>query len=316
VVRGSDRSCDGKAPVESPICKKTDAEIAYGDLLRKQGQPSTCTIYLAEYMDQHWQRCKQMHTKKTQDRERLAFKSFSDAISNRRLDCVTAPMIERWLLDRARGVKAQTANRDLAVVKAMFRRAHKYGVIPSNPALAIDPLPVRDRQIRRALTDAEIAALLRDAKEPLRAAIGFVLHTGMRRGELARLTWADLDYHTGFVHIYRAKGRKPALLPFSIAARGFVHELPRTDERVFPRKADWFSHQFARFCKKAKVKGASFHTLRHTFTTRLFQMGVPDSQAKDLLRHADIRTTMVYRHIPAEALRTVMERLQYERGET
>ncbi|WP_082154239.1 tyrosine-type recombinase/integrase [Gottschalkia purinilytica] len=41
-----------------------------------------------------------------------------------------------------------------------------------------------------------------------------------------------------------------------------------------------------------------FHSLRHTYTTRLFEADVPPNTVKELLGHSDINTTMnIYTHV-------------------
>ncbi len=45
-----------------------------------------------------------------------------------------------------------------------------------------------------------------------------------------------------------------------------------------------------------------FHTLRHSFASRLIQKGVSVFVVKELLGHEDIKTTQIYSHLKTENL--------------
>jgi integrase len=54
-------------------------------------------------------------------------------------------------------------------------------------------------------------------------------------------------------------------------------------------------------CRKAGLVGITRHTFRHTFATRLIRNGADLVTVKELLGHADIKTTMRYAHTNREA---------------
>lgn len=64
-----------------------------------------------------------------------------------------------------------------------------------------------------------------------------------------------------------------------------------------------------RALKKAGINGFCFHDLRHTFATRLAQMGKDLYRVKKLLGHRDIKTTQRYAHHFPESLRESVEAL-------
>lgn len=54
----------------------------------------------------------------------------------------------------------------------------------------------------------------------------------------------------------------------------------------------------ANAAKKAAIdKRVSFHTLRRSFTTHMLEGGKDIRRVPELLRHADVRTTMIYTHV-------------------
>jgi integrase len=59
--------------------------------------------------------------------------------------------------------------------------------------------------------------------------------------------------------------------------------------------------------KDAKITKLRFHDIRHTFGTRAIDGGAPLSAVKEIMGHADIRTTMRYVHATEEGKRKAVE---------
>ena len=70
-----------------------------------------------------------------------------------------------------------------------------------------------------------------------------------------------------------------------------------------------FRTSFENACKRASIKNLSFHTLRHTFATRLVLSGVDLVTVSRLLGHSTIHMTMRYSHPKPEALKSAVETL-------
>ena len=66
---------------------------------------------------------------------------------------------------------------------------------------------------------------------------------------------------------------------------------------------------FENSCKRANLKSVSFHTLRHTFATRLVLSGVDIATVSKLLGHSSIHMTMRYSHPTPEALKSAVSAL-------
>jgi hypothetical protein len=62
-------------------------------------------------------------------------------------------------------------------------------------------------------------------------------------------------------------------------------------------------------CKKAGIAGVTWHTLRHTFASRLVDRGVDIVTVKELLGHSSITVTMRYTHTNLESKRAAVEKL-------
>ncbi len=106
------------------------------------------------------------------------------------------------------------------------------------------------------------------------------MHTGMRRGELLRLTWKDCDWFAGMVKIWKTKNDEPRYAVMNSTIQKALLELK---ERVKPGMADpifdFYPRYLGRAFRRAVMKAgiAPFRCdLRHTFASRLAQLGAND----------------------------------------
>jgi site-specific recombinase XerD len=66
---------------------------------------------------------------------------------------------------------------------------------------------------------------------------------------------------------------------------------------------------FASACDEAKIEGVTWHTLRHTFASRLVMAGVGLKEVQDLMGHKTISMTARYAHLSPEHKLTALETL-------
>jgi len=66
---------------------------------------------------------------------------------------------------------------------------------------------------------------------------------------------------------------------------------------------DYVSKQFKKVVREASLmENIHFHTLRHSFASRLIQKGASVFVVKELLGHEDIKTTQIFSHLQTENL--------------
>jgi integrase len=138
------------------------------------------------------------------------------------------------------------------------------------------------------------------------------LFTGMRRGELFKLQWQDIDFDRGFIHIRTPKGGKDQTIPLNQAARELLENHPRDDESpsVFPGRGGRQRTEIRRpvdRIRKAAGLPPDFrplHGLRHTYASMLASSGQVDLYTlQKLLTHKTPAMTQRYAHLRDEALR-------------
>jgi len=165
------------------------------------------------------------------------------------------------------------------------------------------------------LTHEELARLLAAINADPHAQAGAImkaaLFTGMRRGELFKLTWQDIDFERGFIHIRDPKGGPDQTIPLNAMARALFEKHPRTQSPfVFSGKDGGRQTNINRplnAVKKAAGLPKNFrplHGLRHVYASMLASSGQVDLYVlQPLLTHKDSRMTQRYAHLRDEALR-------------
>ncbi len=157
-----------------------------------------------------------------------------------------------------------------------------------------------------------VEAMESDPNQQAARLMRMALLTGMRKGELYRLKWEDVDFERGFLLIREGKGGRSESIPLSEQARA-VLELQRLasgeTEFVFPgqggNQAVDFRRGITRIARRAGLpKGfRSLHGLRHHFASSLASSGVDLYTIGRLLTHRDTRTTQRYAHLHDDALK-------------
>lgn len=138
------------------------------------------------------------------------------------------------------------------------------------------------------------------------------LFTGMRRGELFRLKWNDIDWQRGFIHIRDPKSGQDQRIPLNEAARSLLSEHPRVDgsKYVFPGRGGSQRVDCIKQVNKIKEKAGlpnkfrAMHGLRHVFASTLASSGQVDMYTlQKLLTHKSSIMTQRYAHLRDEAFK-------------
>jgi integrase len=109
-----------------------------------------------------------------------------------------------------KGLSAWSVHGVLSPLSALFQFAIRRGwAHQGNPVRRLDrgERPKVDRKSRRILSGDEIGRLLAATPERYRLAVATAAYTGVRLGELLGLTWADLEFDAGLVHVRKQLGR-------------------------------------------------------------------------------------------------------------
>jgi integrase len=242
----------------------------------------------------------------------------------RSLERVSAVEVESYISVKLReGRSRKTIEHHLGLLSSIFRYAVRHGHARVNPFDAAE----RPRQQKvdpdiRYLTIEELEAVLRQTPRDRLGDLERVLYltaamTGMRRGELVDLRWRDVDWASGVIRVRRSNGDGEFGPPMSRRSSRAVPmadrvaaELERHHGRSLYRGEEdlVFCHpdlglvydpsklrrRFAEACRRAGVRPARFHDLRHTVGTQMAPAGAPLRAVQEWMGHSDYRTTSIY----------------------
>jgi len=224
------------------------------------------------------------------------------------LSKVTPTFLEDFKLSRLKKVSKGTINHDLKILGIIFRWAVDHNLIKKNPVKEVRRFKV-DMKQPRFFSPEEIRKILKCCSEKWYSSYMILLHTGMRRGELANLEWDDVDFERKVIKIttkerWSPKGKREReisindeLFDLLLKMRKESNGSSVVEKNNVKRYDRALWENFWRLAKKLGIKNVNIHTFRHTFASYLIMSGVDLVTVMELLGHRDITTTMRYAHL-------------------
>lgn len=209
------------------------------------------------------------------------------------------------------GLSSPTVNKNARHVKAALNKAYQWEYLKK---------PIRfSKQLKeeselRYLTGEQLASFLAVIDDPEFADFClFAALTGLRSGEIIRLTWSDIDNPAGFMRISpKQKNKTEYRIPINSDAREILNRYLRQLGPVFRFKClTWISQKFKKYAMAAGLGGHRFHDLRHAFGTQMVKAGVDIITLQKLMRHKSINSTLVYSKVLPEHLIEASNKIDY-----
>ena len=239
------------------------------------------------------------------------------------LDAVTGREVNAFLLSARDRLATGSVKTRVNHVRAFLRFAHLQGWIGRDLGQAVPAVAGwTHTSVPASISRAQVQALI-DSCDPVdgtqvrdRAILLMLARLGLRSIEIARLELDDIDWRAGQVTI-RGKGRRRDVLPLpddvGTALVAYLRQARRPNgecRRVFvmqraprgPIPADLVHDVVRRACRRAGLPVVGAHRLRHSLATSMLAAGVPLVEISQVLRHADIATTLIYTKVDTTAL--------------
>ena len=251
-------------------------------------------------------------TKRAWDDEKHITERFADLFGETPLALITTWQIEKWKGERGKEIKPGSVNRQLTVIKHMFKMAIEWGMTLTNPASAVKRLPVNDQRTR-FLTGDEIQAILKTCESQITSPwltplVTLALNTGMHQGELLNLKWEAVNLAQGLITVRQSKPLRLKTIAINAPAKDALDWLGENRYGEYLFMWPWGDKigkvtvydAFKKACSAAEITDFRFHDLRHTFASNLVMAGVDLVTVKELMGHVGIAMTVRYSHLVPE----------------
>ncbi len=158
------------------------------------------------------------------------------------------------------------------------------------------------------LIDFEVSRLLEVSEGLNHLRWALHIYTGLSWNNIHNLTWSQID--SDFIRLLAStmKSKRPLNLPICGKLKKILEEYRKYAiyDRVFKRRSyPTILKYFREDCHKADISDPEelgLHSLRHTYATKLYHMGVPLLTISRLLDHSSVRVTEKYLHIQVEEI--------------
>jgi integrase len=227
------------------------------------------------------------------------------------------------------------AGRAPASIKYAFSVVSQVWTLASGSGYVATPSPTRSKNVRppkfdnkrmRHLNPDEANLLLAGLKSRSPQSYDMALlslYAGMRFGEIASLTWHDIDFERGIITIRNPKNKKNRVAYLNSHIREVLEPRASQDGKglifkdINGERVGRISNVYRRVADDLFNKGVTdhlqrvgFHTLRHTFASWLVEDGQNLYAVKELMGHSDFKMTQRYSHLAPEGLREVAKSLE------
>lgn len=249
---------------------------------------------------------------------------------------------------RADNIKGKLSNASVLYIHRVLRAALNDAVIkkyiPQNYAHFANK-PNKEEYYPTVYTLDELILLLEKVKgTEMEPAIALGGLCGLRRGEVLGLKWSDINFETNTIFINKQitragnkiiecepktkSGKRFLTMPDIVAdilkrykviqinmlstkldaSNGYVI----TNSNDEPIEPTAFYRMYEKTLKKCGFKKTRFHDLRHSNSTILMNLGVPDKEISERLGHSDVNITHIYQHPNIETDKKVADKIDEE----
>ena len=256
------------------------------------------------------------------------FRRFLDAEGAESLSDLTPALLIRYFAEKAHALKPTTLAYHRWAVRGLLSFLMQEGYLLVNPWPEALSAKAPQAPARRIPTPADAlrqisrqGVFMRSLTLRNRAIFELAYGCGLRRGELMRLTLADIREDT--LRIIGKQG-KERLVPLGKKAGHHLSlylqiERRRMAQRSHPGQDAVFLSRtgaplgeggYDWMLKRYRIKGKSFglHTLRHACATHMLEGGASLPLIQKLLGHEKMDTTAIYAHVDLRELKAALKR--------
>jgi integrase len=253
---------------------------------------------------------------------------WTEQLGYQQLDKVTVSDLKKIRITLKNGENGQkekadgTVNRFFSFIRRIYSIAVEEGRASKNPvkvkkddSLFYAESGGRDRYLSE---DEEVTLKNNMTPEDFKL-VSFAINTGLRQSEQFNLKWSNIDRENRVLTIPRTKSGKTRHVQLNDTVMEILESLDSwmISQYVFPSSKpsspldgqNFYHRVFIPSLKRAKIQGIVWHSLRHTFASRLVAKGVNLRTVQELMGHQSIEMTERYTHILDEQKNNAVQTL-------
>jgi len=224
------------------------------------------------------------------------------------LDEITVDLVNKVKSDYLKsGVKHSTLNRMLALIRSILRAAkNEWEWLDRAPSIKLTPEPKRRV---RWLKPEEIARLMAELPEHLKAMAQFSLATGLRESNVTQLKWeqVDMQRHCAWIYADQAKAGQAIPVPLNQNAIDVIRsQIGKNAVYVFTFDGKPVTRAnnkaWRKALKRAGIYDFRWHDLRHTWASFHMMNGTPLSVLQELGGWESADMVRRYGHLSSQHL--------------
>ena len=198
-----------------------------------------------------------------------------------------------------KGLSPWTVHGAARVLRTFWRWCAAETLVTANPMQRVK-MPRLPKEVQPSFSPEDVALLLKHCKTHRdRAAILFLLDTGVRNAEFAAIVGADMDVKAGLARVRSGKGGKGRTVFFGAKTQKqlalfYLVQRPAPDAPVFGLTSEGLRTWLKRLGKRAGVAHVHPHTFRRTCALWCLRAGMDVHRLARLLGHADIAILRQY----------------------
>lgn len=251
---------------------------------------------------------KETSHKKTHSHDVTYIRWFQQFFSGKLLTEITKDLITEVGEAKCKETSPITANRYLALIRAILRRAmNEWEWIERVPYVRLYPIP---KSRVRWLKPKQMQTLLEELPPHLVDIVSFSIATGLRKANVLSLEWSQVDMsrHVAWIYADQAKGGRDIHISLNATAMQVLERrLEIHPKYVFTYKGNRITQvntkAWRNALRRAGIENFRWHDLRHTWASWLVQGGVPLNIIQEMGAWQSTDMVRRYAHLAPEQFR-------------
>lgn len=319
--------------------KRTVAQVhaVLADLTKEMTGEALPSFSVREYLKQFMER----KTPRVSAETLVKYQGAADSLLKGLGEKAEAPLasisnanLHDWQKKELERIRPGTLQLYTRLVRQVFKQAQAEGLRPDNPAAMLAPLQ-KEAPVRKAFSVDQVQKLLRQATGDWRSLILLATYTGQRLGDLASLSWENVDLKNRLITLRTIKTGKELHIPIADPLLRHLQQVKPANGTTAPllpsshsKGVQKLSAEFSRLlvdtgirepAKKKNGPGSraakrsrnpyTFHCFRHTAVSMMKSAGVSESVVMDLIGHESAAVSRGYTHLDLESKKSALATL-------